>query len=73
MDGRAPMRIDCRVDRRGKGILFDLNPKPNMTGPGRPSREDQDNLVSIAVGGIGWNFTNLVDNIASNHWNVSQQ
>lgn len=39
-----------------------------MTGPGRPGRDNQDNLVSIAVSGIGWNFLNLVDNISFNHW-----
>lgn len=30
--------------------------KPNMTGPGRKGREDQDNLCSMAAAGIGWNY-----------------
>ena len=45
--------------------------KPNMTGPGRDGREDQDNLVGIAVKGIGWSFVDLVDNIASNCGNYN--
>jgi len=68
VDAKAPIRVDCRINNRGKGILFDLNMKPNMTGPGRPNRDDQDNLVSIAVSGIGRRFSNLVDNIARNSW-----
>jgi D-alanine-D-alanine ligase len=40
--------------------------KPNLTGSGRPGREDQDSLVGIAVSGIGWKFVDLVDNMASN-------
>ena len=40
-----------------------VNMKPNMTGPGRPGRDDQDSLVGIAVRSIGWDFVNLVDSI----------
>lgn len=25
VDARAPIRVDCRINRRGKGILFDLS------------------------------------------------
>ncbi len=42
--------------------------KPNMTGPGRPNREDQDSLVGISARGLNWNFVQLVDNIANNYW-----
>jgi D-alanine-D-alanine ligase-like ATP-grasp enzyme len=40
IDARAPIRIDCRADENGVYRLFDLNMKPNMTGAGRPGRED---------------------------------
>jgi hypothetical protein len=48
VDARTAIRIDCRADRHGVFKLFDLNMKPNMTGPGRPRREDQDCLSAIA-------------------------
>lgn len=41
IDAKAPIRIDCRADDNGKYFLFDLNMKPNMTGPGRPQRSGQ--------------------------------
>lgn len=41
-----------------------------MTGSGRPGRDDQDSLVGIAVSGLGWNFMDLVDNMASNNWEL---
>jgi D-alanine-D-alanine ligase len=47
VNARAPIRIDCRADENGKLKLFDLNMKPNMTGAGRPGREDQE-LVSYS-------------------------
>nr|WP_278044221.1 hypothetical protein [Sphingomonas sp. BK036] len=49
VDARSAIRIDCRADRHGLFKLFDLNMKPNMTGPGRPGREDQDCLSAIAA------------------------
>jgi D-alanine-D-alanine ligase-like ATP-grasp enzyme len=64
---RAIIRIDCRFDRNGKGKLFDLNMKPNMTGSGRIGRDDQDSLVAIACRGtasIGmWNYAYLLYNL----------
>ncbi|CAI2170835.1 15750_t:CDS:2 [Funneliformis geosporum] len=50
----APIRIDClRISQGGQFFLFDLNMKPNMTGPERPGRNDQDSLVSMSARGIG--------------------
>ena len=63
---KAPIRIDCRADSDNETFyLFDINMKPNMTGPGRPGRDDQDSLSSIAGRSpdVGWDFKFLLLNI----------
>lgn len=62
----APIRIDCRATADGRFKLFDLNMKPNMTGPGRPGRDDQDSLSLIAAKGIGWSYSDLLLNMLAN-------
>lgn len=65
---RAPIRIDCRQDRDGIYKIFDVNLKPNLTGPGRPSREFEASLVSIAAEKFGWSYLDLVVNILNTRW-----
>ncbi|KAB2573720.1 D-alanine--D-alanine ligase [Lasiodiplodia theobromae] len=63
---KAPIRIDVRRFRDEKGspfALFDVNMKPNMTGPGRPGREDQASLTALAAAGLGWDYPQLLENI----------
>ncbi|GFZ48773.1 hypothetical protein JCM24511_06522 [Saitozyma sp. JCM 24511] len=64
----APIRVDAR--RRGDGqgvnsefVLFDVNMKPNATGPGRPGREEQASLTTMAAEMIGWDYGELIVNI----------
>ncbi|WCT71883.1 ATP-grasp domain-containing protein [Sphingomonas naphthae] len=57
---RAPIRIDCRQDEDGRYVLFDLNAKPNITGAGRPGRDDQDSLSTLAAQGAGWTYADLL-------------
>lgn len=57
---RAAIRIDCRQDADGVFRLFDLNMKPNMTGRGRPGRDDQDCLSAIAARADGWDYGDLL-------------
>jgi D-alanine-D-alanine ligase len=65
----APIRIDCRRMAKGKPFsLFDLNMKPNMTGPGRPGRDNQDGLISLSARGIGWTFPDLLKNMLRQAW-----
>jgi D-alanine-D-alanine ligase len=66
----APIRIDCRQDDQGVFSLFDLNMKPNMTGPGRPGRDTEDSLTAMAAQAIGWSFPDLVKNILAQSWSV---
>ena len=68
----APVRIDCRQDELGNYKLFDLNMKPNLTGAGRPNREDQDSLTTIAVRGIGWSYKDLLVNMVAQAWKFDQ-
>ena len=70
IEARAPIRIDCRQDKNGEYFIFDLNLKPNMTGPSRPHRSDQDSLTMIAVRGIGWSYPDLIINILMQHWKI---
>ncbi len=69
---RAAIRVDARVDRAGRYRVIDVNFKPNMTGPGRPGREDQSSLVALAAQGSGWSFAELVGNLALQCWRVRQ-
>lgn len=32
----------------------------NMTGPGRPGRENQASLTALAAGGMGWDYPTLL-------------
>ena len=66
---KAPIRIDCRADENGNYFLFDLNMKPNMTGPSRPNRENQDSLTLLASRKIGWNYIDLLNNMLKQAWN----
>ncbi|CEL09285.1 hypothetical protein ASPCAL12423 [Aspergillus calidoustus] len=60
----APIRVDVRRFEEGsKFALFDINMKPNMTGPGRPGREDQASLTAIAAAAMGWDYGTLLETI----------
>ncbi|MEI6948605.1 ATP-grasp domain-containing protein [Paraflavisolibacter sp. H34] len=67
---KAPIRIDCRADAQGRYLLFDLNMKPNMTGPSRPHRTDQDSLSALAARKIGWSFHELLTNMLRQAWKI---
>jgi len=68
---KAPIRIDCRSDEKGKYFLFDINMKPNMTGPSRPQRRNQDSLTLLASRKIGWNYIDLLKNMLNQRWKAS--
>lgn len=64
----AAIRIDCRADDQGNYLIFDVNMKPNMTGAGRPGRDDQDSLSAIAARAAGWSFAELLANMLAGAW-----
>ena len=68
---KAPIRIDCRADEKGNYYMFDLNMKPNMTGPSRPHRQNQDSLTLLASRKIGWNYIDLLRNMINQAWKAS--
>ena len=68
---RAAIRIDCRRDHTGTFKLFDLNMKPNMTGPGRPGRADQQSLSAIAARAEGWSYTDLLLAMLASSWTAA--
>ncbi|CAG7934820.1 unnamed protein product [Penicillium olsonii] len=60
----APIRVDVRRFSAGSEFaLFDINMKPNMTGPGRPGREDQASLTAMAATALGWDYGTLLEEI----------
>ncbi|KAK9850140.1 Glutathione synthetase [Penicillium brevicompactum] len=60
----APIRIDVRRFRpNSEFAIFDINMKPNMTGPGRPGREDQASLTALAAAGCGWDYQSHLEHI----------
>jgi D-alanine-D-alanine ligase len=69
----APLRIDCRADAHGRYYLFDVNMKPNMTGAGRPGREDQDSLCTIAAHAAGWDYVDLLTAMLACAWRLGDQ
>jgi hypothetical protein len=68
VDAVAPIRIDARGLLNGDLQLFDLNMKPNLTGAGRPGRDDQDSLSTMAARGIGWSYGDLLSNMLNQAW-----
>ncbi|WP_312517377.1 biotin carboxylase [Massilia sp.] len=68
VEARAPIRIDCRADADGVLHLFDLNMKPNMTGAGRPGRDDQDSLSAIAARAYGWDYSEVLLRMLDDAW-----
>ncbi|KAJ2996503.1 hypothetical protein NUW58_g958 [Xylaria curta] len=59
----APIRIDVRrftSNPQSPFALFDVNFKPNMTGPGRPGRSNQASLTALAATGMGWDYPTLI-------------
>ena len=71
LDIKAPIRIDCRSDDKGNYFLFDLNMKPNMIGPARPHRKNQDSLTLLASRKIGWDYFDLLKNMVNQSWKTS--
>ncbi|MGH6747375.1 biotin carboxylase [Novosphingobium sp.] len=69
---RATMRIDCRADAQGAYFLFDVNAKPNLTGAGRPGREDEDSLSTIAAAACGWTYPDFLLAAARGAWRSPQ-
>ncbi|KAF4977355.1 hypothetical protein FZEAL_6127 [Fusarium zealandicum] len=62
----APIRIDVRRfddSADSKFALFDVNMKPNMTGPGRPGRQDQASLTLLGGAALGWDYQELLRRI----------
>ena len=68
---KAPIRIDCRANYEGDYYLFDVNMKPNMTGPSRPQRKNQDSLTLLAAREIGWSYFDLLNNILNQNWKMN--
>ncbi len=68
IDIKAPIRIDCRANEKGNYFLFDLNLKPNMTGPSRSHRENQDSLTLMSAKKIGWDYFQLLNNMLNQKW-----
>lgn len=68
---KAPIRIDCRADENSNYFLFDLNMKPNMTGPSRPHRHNQDSLTLLASKKIGWRYIDLLRNMLNQAWKAN--
>lgn len=59
----APIRIDVRrIDTKPKAsfAMFDVNMKPNMTGSGRPGRDEQSSLTAMAAERLGWSYGQLL-------------
>jgi hypothetical protein len=62
------VRVDCREDGQGVPRLFDLNLKPNLTGPGRPGRDDQESLMGLAARAIGWSYADRLQAMLAQAW-----
>lgn len=72
LKARGLLRIDCRADESGKFFIFDINMKPNLTGTSREHRTDQQSLTMIAAKGMGWEYPDLIENLANQHWPINE-
>ncbi|KAJ5759174.1 hypothetical protein N7520_006330 [Penicillium odoratum] len=69
----APLRIDIRRFRPGsKFALFDINMKPNITGPGRPGRDDQTSLMGLAAESMGMNYPTFLQYVLGSAQKLGQ-
>ena len=64
---KAMVRIDCRK-KDGKYYMFDINPKPNMTGASRPHRQNQDSLLMIGMKENHLTYIDLIKKYISYQW-----
>jgi D-alanine-D-alanine ligase-like ATP-grasp enzyme len=71
LQAKAPLRIDCRQNAAGVFKIFDVNFKPNLTGAGRPGRNEEDSLVVLAARALGWSYSDLLLNILRTAWDFS--
>ncbi|KAI0560569.1 D-alanine--D-alanine ligase [Gracilaria domingensis] len=70
---KAPIRCDCRSGQASDGFaIFDVNMKPNMTGSGRPGREDQDSLTVMAAKAVGWSYFDFLLNMLAQAWTTQR-
>ncbi|KAJ5595250.1 uncharacterized protein N7459_001458 [Penicillium hispanicum] len=69
----APLRIDIRRFRPDSEFaLFDINMKPNVTGPGRPGRDDQTSLMGLAAEKMGWDYPTFLQYMLSSARELGQ-
>jgi hypothetical protein len=47
--------------------------KPNMTGPSRPLRQNEDSLILLAARKIGWNYEDLLHNMLNQSWKANDR
>lgn len=65
---RGLVRVDCRADENGVYRMFDFNPKPNLTGAGRPHRKNQNCLTMISAEACGWSYFDLLKKMLDTRW-----
>lgn len=65
---KAAIRIDCRADAKGDYYLIDINLKPNMTGPSRDHRKNQDSLSLIAARKLDWSYYDFLMQLLNQRW-----
>lgn len=65
---KAPIRIDCRKNKDGKYLMFDVNMKPNMTMATRVHRQNQDSLMMLAAEKAGYSRIGLIELFLNTAW-----
>ena len=65
---KAPIRIDCRKNKDGKYLMFDVNMKPNMTMATRVHRQNQDSLMMLAAEKARYSRIGLIELFLNTAW-----
>ena len=65
---KAPIRIDCRKNKDGKYMMFDVNMKLNMTMATRVHRQNQDSLMMLAAEKAGYSRIGLIELFLNTAW-----
>lgn len=72
VQSRSVITVDFRQDASGQFRIFDANFVPDLAGGNRPGREQAQSLVAYAAQVFGWEYPELIENLARQWWTFEE-